>query len=113
MKVVDVFEGCYEAECTANERPRHAAKVVLTATTDAGTVAYEWMITFFPHDDEEDFAVSYDAVVSRVVYEGKGRRSKKREAVLLEERETVCDELAAELDGSVFWDRPLREARIG
>ena len=52
-------------------------------------------------------------MVSRVVYEGKGRRSKKRDAELMEERESVCDEIAAELDGKVFWDRPLREARLG
>ena len=113
MKVIDVFVCYYEAECIANDRPRHAAKVVLTATSDAGMISYEWMISFFPHDDEEDYAVSYDAVVSRVVYEGKGRRSKKRDAELMEERESVCDEIAAELDGKVFWDRPLREARLG
>ncbi len=113
MKVIDVFEGYYAAECVANERPRHAAKVVLTATSDAGEVTYEWMISFFPHDEEDDFAVSYDAVVSRIVFQGKGRRSKKRDAELLEEREAVCDELAAELDGRVFWDQPLREIRLG
>ena len=113
MKVIDVFEGYYAADCTAGGRPRHAAKVCLTAASDAGEITYEWMITFFPHDDEEDFAVSYDAAVSRVVYEGRGRRSKKRDAALLEEREQVCDELAAELEGKVFWDQPLREIRLG
>ena len=113
MKVIDVFECYYEAECIANDRPRHAAKVVLTATSDAGMITYEWTVSFFPHDDEEDFAVSYDAAVSRIVYEGKGRRSKKREPKFLEERESVCDEIATELDGKVFWDRPLREARLG
>ena len=113
MKVIDVFEGYYAAECVANERPRHAAKVVLTAVSDAGEVTYEWMISFFPHDDDEDFAVSYDAIASRVVYSGRGRRSKKRDAELLEERESVCDEIAAELDGKVFWDQPLMEPRLG
>ncbi len=112
MKVIDVFEGYYAAECAANGRPRHAAKVVLTATSDAGMISYEWMISFFPHDDEEDYAVSYDAAVSRAVYEGKGRRSRKREPAFLEERETVCDEMAAELEGKIFWDRPLRKPRF-
>ena len=57
--------------------------------------------------------MSYDAEASREIYAGKGRRSKKREAVLLKEREGVCDELAAELKGKVFWDSPLREIRLG
>ena len=113
MKVIDVFEGYYAAECLANERPRHAAKVVLTATSEEGRIRYEWLISFFPHDDPEDFAVSYDAIVSRTVYEGKGRRSKKRDAELLTEREAVCNELAAELNGVVFWEQPLREPRLG
>ena len=113
MKVIDVLEGYYAAECTANGRPRHAAKVCLTATSDAGQITYEWSITFFPHDAPEDFAVSYDAIVSRKVYEGKGRRSKKKEEVYLAEQEAVCDELAAELEGKVFWEQPLREVRRG
>ena len=78
MKVIDVFEGYFAAECIANERPRHAAKVCLTATSDAGQITYEWQITFFPHDDEEDFAVSYDAAVNRTVYEGKDGAPKRR-----------------------------------
>ena len=113
MKVIDVLEGYYAAECVANGRPRHAVKVVLTATSDAGRVSYEWLITFFPHDTEDDFGVSYDAVASRTVYEGKGRRSKKREAALLQEKESVCNELAEELNGRIDWDKPLRELRFG
>ena len=112
VKEIDVFEGYYAAECIANERPRHAAKVVLTAASDAGEITYTWMISFFPHDDEEDFAVSYDAVVSRIVFSGRGRRSKKRDAEFLEMRESVCDEIAAELEGKVFWDQPLGEPRL-
>ena len=113
MKVIDVYEQYFAAQCVANGRPRHGARVCLTATSDAGQIRYEWQVTFFPHDDEEDFAVSYDAVVSRTVYEGKGRRSKKRDAALLQEKETVVNELAGELEGEIFWDRPLREARLG
>ena len=76
MKVTDVFMCYYAAECVANDRPRHAAKVSLTCTTDAGMVDYEWAVSFFPHDDEEDFAVSYDAEASRNIYCAKGRRAK-------------------------------------
>lgn len=113
MKVIDVFMCYYAAECVANDRPRHAAKVSLTCTTDAGMVDYEWAVSFFPHDDEEDFAVSYDAEASRNIYSAKGRRAKKREAEFLEMRENVCDEIAAEFDGKIFWDQPLIEERLG
>ena len=113
MKVIDVFEAYYGAECEANGRPRHAAKVCLTAESDAGQIRYFWQITFFPHDEEDDFAVSYDAIAEKVIYEGKGRRSKKKEAVYLEERESVCDELAREWNGRIFWDQLLREIRQG
>lgn len=113
MKVIDVYARYFEAACTANGRPRHAAKVCLTATSDAGMISYVWEISFFPHDTEDDFAVSYDAVSSRTVYEGKGRRSKKREVALLEEREALCDELAEEWEGQIFWEKPLGEARLG
>ena len=113
MKVIDVFEGYYGAACVANERPRHGVKVSLTATSDAGEICYEWMISFFPHDDEEDFAVSYDATASRAVFRGKGRRTKKRDAGFLELREAVCNELAEELGGEIFWDQPLTEIRMG
>ncbi len=113
MKVIDVVMSYYEAESVAKERPRHAAKVSLTCTTDAGTVDYVWAVSFFPHDAEDDFAVSYDAETSRSIYNAKGRRAKKREGEFLEQRESVCDELAAEFEGKIFWDKPLIEARLG
>ena len=38
----------------------------------------------------------------------------KREAALMEERlREAADAAAAELDGEIFWDRPLRDARYG
>ena len=113
MKVIDVFECYYEAECIANDRPRHAAKVSLTCTTDAGMVGYEWAVSFFPHNDPEDFAVSYDAYFSKVLYDAPGRRSKKREAQLLDSLQSEADALGAEAGGIIFWDKPLLEARRG
>ena len=65
------------------------------------------------HNDETDFAISYDAYFSKVLYEAKGRRSKKREKQLLDELQSVVDQLAEEAGGQVFWDKPLREARLG
>ncbi len=113
MKVIDVYDAYYGAACTANGRDRHAARVYLTATSEEGRIRYELGISFFPHDDEEDYAVSYDAVVSRILYEAKGRRSKKREKVLLETLKEDTDELAKEMNGEIFWDQLLREPRLG
>ena len=70
-------------------------------------------MTFFPHNDEEDYAVSYDAYFSKVLYEAKGRRSKKREQTLMETFEQEIDQLAETIGGKVLWEQPLQEARVG
>jgi hypothetical protein len=111
--VVNVFEQYLEAEGVYNDVERHAALVMLIADSEAGNIRYEVAVTFFPHNDEEDYAVSYDAYFSEVIYEGKGRRSKKREQGFLHDFPTRIDEIS-ELQGfKVFWDKPLREARVG
>ena len=111
--VVNVYEQYFEARLTYNEVERRAALVMLVADSEAGQIKYEAAASFFPHRDEEDYAVSYDAYSSKVLFEGKGRRSKKREAAFMEDFRAVIDELASEQGGEVFWDRPLREARLG
>ena len=111
--VINVYEQYFEANLTANGVERRAALVMLVSDSEAGQIKYEAAATFFPHRDPEDFAVSYDAYFSRVLYQGKGRRSKKREAALLEGFREEIDSLAAENGGEVFWDKPLREARRG
>ena len=108
---VNVYEQYFEAQLEANGVERHAALVMLTATSEAGMVQYEAAVTFFPHNDEEDFAVSYDAYYSKVLFEGKGRRSRKRDAAYMEAVRGEVDALAAEAGGEVFWDRPLMDAR--
>lgn len=113
MAVVNVYEQYFAAECIANEVPRHAALVMMIASSEQGTITYEAAVSFFPHNDEEDFAVSYDAYYSKVMYSAPGRRSKKREAALLEDLRPIVDDLAAEAGGTVFWEEPLREARLG
>ena len=110
---INVYEQYFAAELVANGVPRHAALVMLVADSDAGHIRYEVAVTFFPHNDEEDFAVPYDAYFSRVLYENKGRRSKKREQALMEELRDHIDELAGEAGGVVHWDQPLREAKMG
>ena len=111
--VINVYEQYFEAELTFNGVERRAALVMLISTSEEGQIKYEAAATFFPFRDPEDFAVSYDAYFSRVIFEAAGRRSKKREEKLLEGLRTVIDELAAEQGGRVFCDKPLREARRG
>ena len=113
MATVNVYEQYFEAEGIFNGRMRHGALVMLTADSEKGNITYKAAVSFFPHDDEDDYAVSYDAYFESVMYQGKGRRSKKREQNLMEELQPAVGRLASENSASVFWDRPLREERRG
>ena len=113
MATVNVYEQYFAAEAEYEGVPRHGAKVMLVATSEEGHIRYEAAVTFFPHRDEEDYAVSYDAYLSKVLYESKGRHSKKREEALLETFPVEIDQLADTIGGKVLWDQPLREARRG
>ncbi len=113
MKVIDVYKQYFNAECVYNEVERKGVVVTLTATSDSGNIMYEVGISFFPHRDEEDFAISYDAYASKEIYNAKGRRSKKRDAEMLEQVKVVADALADEMDGKIYWDKPLRDAIYG
>ena len=110
---INVYERYYVAEAEFNGVPRHGALVMLIADSDAGNIRYEAAVTFFPHNDDEDYAVSYDAYLSKVLYEAKGRRSKKREQSLLETLTLEIDQLAETIKGKVLWEQPLREERRG
>lgn len=110
---LNVYEQYFAAEMVANGVPRHAALVMLIADSETGNIRYEVAVTFFPHNDEEDFSVSFDAYFNKVLFDNKGRRSKKREQVLMEGLRNHIDELASEVGGVVFWNQPLREARWG
>jgi len=110
---INVYERYYTAEAEYNGVPRRGALVMLVADSDAGNIKYEAAVTFFPHNDEEDYAVSYDAYFSKVLYEAKGRRSKKREEALLQTLTAEIDEMAETIGGKVLWEQPLREERRG
>lgn len=110
---LNVYEQYFAAQAEYNGVLRHAALVMLIADSEAGQIRYEAAVTFLPHNDEEDYAVSYDAYCSKVLYEAKGRRSKKREQQLLEELRNHIDEMAQEVGGVVHWEQPLREAKLG
>jgi hypothetical protein len=113
MATINVYERYYAAEADFNGAPRRAALVMLIATSEEGQIKYEAAVTFFPHRDEEDFAVSYDAYFSKVLYEAKGRRSKKREEALMETFQNEINQLAETIGGKVLWEQPLRETRRG
>ena len=113
MKVIDVYERYFEADCVYGGVKRRAAKVTLTATSDEGNITYEAGASFFPHIDPDDFAVSYDAYVSKILYQAKGRRSKKRDEAILEGLRDAVDEVSDGIGAKVFWDKPLGEARRG
>lgn len=113
MATLNVYEQYFAADLEANGVPRRAALVMLISDSEAGQIRYEAAVTFFPHRDDEDYAVSYDAYFSKVLYEAKGRRSKKREQALLESFRDAIDTLAHEAGGEVYWDRPLGDARWG
>lgn len=113
MAVINVYEQYFAAECEVSGVLRRAALVMLISDSEAGQIRYEAAVNFFPHRDEEDYAVSYDAYHSHVLYNSKGRRSKKREQSLLALLPEEIDSLAENCGGRVFWDRPLREARYG
>ena len=110
---INVYEQYYAADAEFNDVARHGALVMLIATSEEGNIRYEAAVSFFPHNDEEDYAVSYDAYFSKVLYEAKGRRSKKREQTLMETFEQEIDQLAETIGGKVLWEQPLREARLG
>lgn len=110
---VDVYRQFFSARATCGGVERRAALVALTADSGEGVLTYEVLVTFFPHRDEEDYAVSYDACASRRLFSARGRRSGKRERAFLEGLRPVADKLAGELGGEIFWDRPLRDASYG
>ena len=113
MATINVYEQYFRADCTFNDVQRHAASVLLISDSECGHIRYEVAVNFFPHNADDDFAISYDAYYSRVVYEASGRRSKKREKEFMDNLRTVADELAAEVQATIFWDQPLIEARRG
>ena len=111
--VTTVYECYYRADAVFADVPRNGALVMLICDSEAGMISYKAAVTFFPHRDEEDFAVSYDAYFETELFSGKGRRSRKKEAAWLEQLQARIDALAAEHNAAVLWDAPLTEPRRG
>lgn len=113
MAEINVYQQYFAAEGSFGGVERHGASVLLISNSEAGQIRYEAAVSFFPHRDPEDFAVSYDAYFSKVLYEAAGRRSKKREEQLLNGLRQEVDVLAEEAGATVFWDQPLTGPRRG
>ena len=110
---IDVYKRYYEADCVFNGVKRRACTVTLSSRSGGGMITYAVCVSFFPHTAPDDFAVSYDAYAETELYSGKGRRSKKKEAVYLKSLEQSADEAAAGLGGKIFWDKPLGDPQRG
>ncbi len=113
MKVIDVYEQYFSAEGEYNGIERKGVKVELIATSEEGNIRYEAQAVYFPHRDEEDYGITYDAVANEVLYDAKGRRSKKKEEAYLKDFREVIDRISAPLNCKVLWEKPLREERRG
>ena len=113
MANIDIYKQYFSAECVFNGVARHGALVWLNAESESGNIRYEVGVTFFPHNDAEDFAISYDACVLKELFNAKGRRSKKKDGLYLSQVKTVADELAASINAIIYWDKPLNEAQYG
>jgi len=113
MKTIDVYKQYFSAACIFNGVERRGVAVWLTAESDSGNIRYEVGVTFFPHKDDEDFGISYDASALKELFSAKGRRSKKKDEQYLAQVRTAADEIAASLNGTIHWDKPLRDAQYG
>ena len=111
--VTNVYERFYKADAVFSGVQRSGALVMLISDSEAGSITYKAAVTFFPHRNEEDFAVSYDAYFEKELSSGKGRRSRKKEAAYLEQLRETIDGIAAENGASVLWEEPLTEERRG
>ena len=113
MAEINVYKQYFAASGSFGGVERHGALALLISDSHDGTITYTAAVSFFPHNDDEDFAVSYDAYFSKQLYSAKGRRSKKREAVFLAGLREEIDALAAENGAAVDWENPLRDAELG
>ena len=111
--VINVYERYYKADAVFNGVKRNGALVMLISDSEAGNISYKAAVTFFPHNDNEDFGVSYDAYFEEELLSAKGRRSKKKEEAYLKDLREIIDRISNEQNAKVLWDEPLRDERRG
>ncbi len=112
LKSIDIYKQYFAAAADFGGDVRRGASVVLNASSDNGNIEYKVCVSFFLHEDEEDFRISYDRYFEKLLFSGKGRRTKKRDALYMDGLRPAADEIAAENGAVIFWDDPLIEARI-
>lgn len=110
--VIDFYSQYFSASCMFGGTQMNAALVFMQVDSEAGHVTYSVNITFFPHVDSTDFGVNYDSCQTKILFDGKGRRSKKKESAFMESMRGEVDSLADKIGGTVFWDKPLNNARL-
>ena len=110
--VINVYERYFLADAEFSGVRRNGALVMLISDSEAGFITYKAAVTFFPHANDEDFAVSYDAYFEKELYSGKGRRSKKKEASFIEQLQDTIDRLSEEHGASVRWEEPITPGRM-
>ena len=116
LDAIDVYSQYFHASYVKKDCIRRAAIVKLTLLKDSeGKLGYEISASFMPFEDEEDFRVPDDIRFSRIVSYGSKRRSKKSEEEYLSCLQQEIEDLLRESkeDVAVYWDKPLREARLG
>lgn len=111
--VINVYSQYFQAQASFSGVERRGAHVLLISDSEAGNITYKAAVSFFPHRDPDDFAVSYDAYFEKEIYSAAGRRSKKREAEFMASLRSEIDAIAAEHGATVDWEHPLNEARLG
>ena len=112
MKSIDVYEQYFEADYVFNGVRRKGVAVKLTATSEEGMITYTNSVSFFPHEDAEDFRIRYDAYFENEISRNKGRRSKKKDSEYLAEIRKLTEAILPP-EAEVYWDKPLIEARLG
>ena len=111
---LDVYSQYFNAHAVYEGIERRAAIVKLTLMSDMeGNKAYKISVSFFPFEDPEDFRVTSDCYVEKIMELSGKRRSRKKEDVLMNILQKEIDKLSETLDAQaeVYWDKPLREAR--
>ena len=65
---INVYSQYFAAEGCFSGVERKGALVLLISDSEAGTISYRAAVSFFPHRDESDFAVSYDAYFEKELF---------------------------------------------
>ncbi len=111
MDPITIYSAYMRADANVNDMQRNACLVSIICESAGGRVRYLERINFIPFEDEEDFRDTYDAQAETVLFEGKGRRSRRKDEAALAAVSAAGDALAAAFGGKIFWEQFIREPR--